>query len=274
LVGNTANNKLDGGIGADKMTGGLGNDNYTVDNVGDSITELSGEGTDSVLSTISYSLGNNLENLILFGNQTINGTGNALANTIKGNGVANTLAGGSGADTLVGGNGKDILVGGSDKDKLDLTETTAVTDTIKIVAGDSKVAAYDTVTAFALGDGISNGLSDQLDLDGTVIAADTAGTNGVDAGIFKSHVINNGIISFDDADTYAAALTLSAGNLNAVFSYLQSNVTSGATLAFTAVGNTYVFQDEGVNDTLVQLTGITASNVNTTGLLADGVWLV
>jgi len=98
LNGGADNDALNGGLGADTMSGGTGNDTYTVDNIGDVITENAGEGTDVVFSSISYALTANVENLNLTGAAAINGTGNALNNQLSGNNAANVLAGGLGND--------------------------------------------------------------------------------------------------------------------------------------------------------------------------------
>ncbi|MCU0075584.1 Ig family protein, partial [Pseudomonas koreensis] len=66
---------LNGGLGADTMTGGLGNDTYYVDNAGDSVVEDANAGVDTVMASIDYTLGTNLENLTLLGS-ALNGTGN------------------------------------------------------------------------------------------------------------------------------------------------------------------------------------------------------
>ena len=50
-------------LGADAMTGGLGNDTYIVDKAGDVVTELTGQGTDSVQSAVSFTLAVTVENL-------------------------------------------------------------------------------------------------------------------------------------------------------------------------------------------------------------------
>lgn len=126
LSGDGGDNVLDGAGGADGMSGGAGNDTYYVDNAGDLITENANEGTDLVVTTITWTLGNNLENLRL-GAGAINGTGNALDNIIYSGTGNNTINGGAGTDTISylyatagvtadlsgasGGAGTDILSG-------------------------------------------------------------------------------------------------------------------------------------------------------------------
>ena len=116
LIGNDAANVLDGGAGIDTMSGGLGDDRYVVDNVGDQVTETAGQGTDTVLSSVTFTLGANVENLTLTGTAAIDGAGNELANVLIGNAAANLLTGGSGNDTLNGGAGNDTLNGGAGTD--------------------------------------------------------------------------------------------------------------------------------------------------------------
>ncbi|NMG00884.1 hypothetical protein GPA27_26230, partial [Aromatoleum toluolicum] len=110
LSGGAGNDYLDGGTGSDTMAGGSGNDIYIVDGTTDIVTELAGEGTDTVQSSVSYTLGSNLENLVLTGAGNLSGTGNALANELYGNDDNNTLNGLAGADTMVGGDGDDTYV--------------------------------------------------------------------------------------------------------------------------------------------------------------------
>ncbi|HMW16620.1 MAG TPA: M10 family metallopeptidase C-terminal domain-containing protein [Accumulibacter sp.] len=130
LIGNAASNRLDGAAGADRLVGGGGNDTYVVDQIGDAIVETSTLATeiDTVESSISWTLGDNLEKLLLTGSANINGNGNGLNNTLTGNSGANRLDGGLGADSLFGGAGDDIYLVDQSGDKIYETAAGSQTD--------------------------------------------------------------------------------------------------------------------------------------------------
>jgi serralysin len=89
---------------------------YVIAQLGDKIEgETSVGGIDTVVSSLNYTLGNHLENLVLTKN-ALKGTGNTLNNKIVGNVLNNTLNGGEGSDTLDGGAGDDTLIGGNEDD--------------------------------------------------------------------------------------------------------------------------------------------------------------
>lgn len=154
LDGGAGNDFLDGGLGQDKLIGGTGNDTYVIDDSGDKIIETSRTGHDSVLSSISYVLGKNLEDLTLDGSANLNGTGNALANMLQGNNGDNTLDGKAGKDIISGGSGNDLLTGGKGADTFvfdttpDATNIDTITDFTK---GLDKIALDPTIFGAYLG---------------------------------------------------------------------------------------------------------------------------
>jgi Ca2+-binding RTX toxin-like protein len=118
LTGNGGNDLLDGGAGADTMLGGSGNDTYIVDDAADAVIESRGNGRDTVVSSVDYTLGSNVENLELSGEADIDGTGNSLSNNIVGNDGDNRLDGTAGNDTLTGGEGADVFVASTGRDRV------------------------------------------------------------------------------------------------------------------------------------------------------------
>jgi Ca2+-binding RTX toxin-like protein len=121
LEGGAGNDSLNGRAGRDRMEGGAGDDIYYVNDSGDQTIERSGgaaSGIDTVYSTVSRTLGDNLEYLRLQGSAGRFGTGNALDNIIVGNSGSNRLRGEAGNDTLTGAAGDDELNGGTGTDSM------------------------------------------------------------------------------------------------------------------------------------------------------------
>lgn len=160
LFGDGGDDILDGGMGNDLMLGGLGNDTYIVDNTADVVMETFSSGTDTVESSVTYTLGAYVGKLTLTGTSNIKGTGNKLSNTITGNNASNTISGEAGFDVLTGS-------GGSDKF---LYNTNAAFDTAAI--------GVDTLTDFRSG-------IDKIVLDKTTFRNLTsAAGGGLNAGDF------------------------------------------------------------------------------------------
>lgn len=109
LEGLAGDDYIDGGLGDDTMIGGLGDDTFVVDGFGDTVVEAEGEGNDTIVSTSTYLLPDNVEILRLVGTADINGYGNALGNELYGNSGANSLFGFESGDLLDGGDGNDSL---------------------------------------------------------------------------------------------------------------------------------------------------------------------
>jgi Ca2+-binding RTX toxin-like protein len=268
LIGSAGNDTLNGGSGADRMVGGLGNDSYYVDNTGDRVIENANEGTDTVRSSITYTLGNNLENLILTGIVNINGTGNSLNNRITGNSGNNRLNGGAGNDTLIGGSGADSLIGGAGNDVY-IIDTTTDTITENLNEGTDTVQSSVTYT---LGNNLEN-----LTLTGTAAINGTGNIlNNVITGNSANNTLNGGdgidtLIGGAGNDVYVIDTTTDTitENLNEGTDTVQSSVTYtlGNNLEnLTLTGTTAI---NGTGNSLNNI--ITGNSVNNTLNGGDGI---
>jgi Ca2+-binding RTX toxin-like protein len=110
LFGGTGNDMLDGGSGIDMLYGGTGDDTFVIDTQSDLAFEAASEGTDTVLSSASFYLYNNIENLTLTG-VALYGVGNNLDNIITGNAQENLLIGWDGNDVIAAGDARDAIYG-------------------------------------------------------------------------------------------------------------------------------------------------------------------
>jgi Ca2+-binding RTX toxin-like protein len=216
-----------------------------VDNLGDFVVENAGGGTDTIQSSITYSLVGlpNVENLTLTGANAINGTGNCANNVLTGNTGNNilsgregndTLNGGAGNDTLIGGTGNDILTGGAGKDTL--TGGTGTDRFVFTSLADSLLTAnggYDVISDYAIGE--------QIDAPSTVAAAVLSASIGNISGTFNA--INIG------------ALPLVANTAQAFTVTGQS----GTFLVFNDSLNAF----NAATDSIVQLSAYSISATNT-----------
>ena len=205
LDGGAGTDTLDGGTGVDVMTGGAGNDTYVVDDIGDSVVELAGGGTDLIRSSLSWTLPANVENLTLSGFATIDGTGNTLANTLTGNAADNRLDGGAGNDTLNGGAGNDTLDGGPGNDSLrgSLGDDVYLVDSTSDVVTENASEGTDLVQSSAIFTLAAN--VENLTLTG---GANINGTGNALANILVGNTGNNTLNGGASADTLAGG----AGN--------------------------------------------------------------
>ena len=240
LTGNDAANSLDGGDGADTLIGSLGNDSYTVDNSGDVVTETSSLATeiDSVNSSVSFSLDDNIENLTLTGSAAINGTGNELANSLTGNAGANSLEGGAGADTLIGGLGNDSYTVDNKRDVVTetsslATEIDSVNSSITYTLGDNLENL--TLTGSEAIKGTGNALANSL----TGNAADNSLDGGVGADTLIGGLGNDSytVDNIGDVVIETSAKGKEIDSVNSLVTYTLSDYVENLTLTGTAAIN-------------------------------------
>ena len=207
LTGNAAANVINGLGGADVMRGGLGNDTYLVDLASDLVQEAVNAGTDSIKSTVTFTMAANTERLYLLGIAAINGTGlNVNNDLIIGNGAANKLNGLTGNDTLTGALGLDVFlfntVLNATTNHDTITDFSVVDDTIQLEnAIFTLLTATGTLTGAAFRD-LSLGAQDANDI---IIYNRATGdlfydSNGLTAGgqTLFADVTNNTALTFAD----------------------------------------------------------------------------
>nr|WP_264080352.1 putative Ig domain-containing protein [Pseudomonas fluorescens] len=213
LVGSAGNDTLDGDLGADTLTGGDGNDIYVVDNAFDSVVETntSASQIDTVQASVSWTLGANLENLVLTGVSDIDGTGNERRNFITGNAAHNVIDGAAGADSMSGGDGNDTYYVDNVDDNVIETNSNATPGGIDSV--------HSSLAAYTLGSNVEN-----LYIDSAGAANGTG--NALDNTLFAG-AGNNVLDGRDGNDTASFERALSGVTVNLSTSAQQNTVGSG-----------------------------------------------
>jgi Ca2+-binding RTX toxin-like protein len=273
IYGYGGNDTIDGGVGTDTLIGGMGNDIYIVDNMGDVVTELSSEGTDTVQSKINYTLSANVENLTLLDSGApTTATGNALDNTITGNSYNDTLYGLDGNDTLDGGTGSDTMYGGAGDDIyiFDLSSDTANENANE---GTDLVRTY---SAYTLGANIENLTllgSSAVNLTGNGldnIITGNATNNTIDGGAGNDTLIggagNDTYIIDSSLDVITENASEGTDSVQASANYtLSANIEN---MTLTGTGNINGTGNSGINT----LTGNSGDNILDGGAGADSLY--
>ncbi|MEP0888449.1 calcium-binding protein [Leptolyngbya sp. PL-A3] len=268
ITGNSLNNRIDGAAGNDTLRGGGGDDTYIIVDLNDLIEEVANQGTDTVNSRVTFTLGANLENLVLELNAgNINGNGNNLNNTILGNEGINVLGGGDGDDFLNGGAGQDVFTGGSGNDTF-IVDNTAEQITEAIGGGLDEVRSSATYT---LGNNLENLIlvedAPNLNINGTGnglanLIVGNAGTNRLDGGAgidtLRGGAANDTYVVDDAADKIEELSTGGVDDVISSVTYTLSDFVENLTL--TGATGTEALNGTG-NNRLNTIIGNNGNNV-------------
>ena len=254
---------LRGTTGNDSLTGGIGADIYFVENAGDAVNEVAGQGTDRVLASTSYMLaaGTSVEIMSTTysrGTGAMTLTGNEFANSIYGNAGVNALKGGGGNDRLLGVGGDDILIGGAGDDRLyggtgqnnmaggtgnDWYIVDSASDVIVEAAGDSR----DRMTVgvdYTLAAGVSVEMmktrvaAGAVDLTGNELANTIFGNNS--ANVIAGKGANDTLFGNGGADTFVfdtAPNTATNRDIIAGFNGVQDTIRLAKSVFTELTGN-------------------------------------
>lgn len=292
LNGGAGNDRCDGGNNGDdgqidELVGGLGDDTYALGAGIDEVVEVIGQGTDTILSTVSRDLSNvefaNIENLVLQGTGDIDGSGNTLSNRIDGNSGSNTLSGGSDSaiDTLAGGDGNDVYLlsnaldtvtefanQGSDTIRSTITRSLAIFAHVEdlILEGTAPISGTGNTLLNRI---TGNAATNTLDGGGDTLADVLAGGAGNDTYVLAnrndivSELVNGGIDTIRSTSTR----TLVANVEDLILEGSTAINGTGNTLRNTITGNTAANTLDGGSDTLADI--LKGGAGNDTYLLAN-----
>jgi hypothetical protein len=217
---------------------GLGND------VDDNISITTGSAADTVVVTAASYVGATSSH----GSITVStGAGNDSINVSTGTLLAITSTSGV------------VITGGTGADAISVThinsDTASATSGFKFVIpyGDSPVSGYDSITGFKTGDGTKG--SDGLDFSSVALSSYSATVpTGFTSDTLTVAVSATGAVTF--AGTSAAGLSV-AQAIAAVQSVVYGG--EGHSAAFVLGGDTYVFNNNSLGDSVVHLVGVTGT---------------
>ncbi|MBF8728909.1 calcium-binding protein [Pseudomonas guariconensis] len=291
LLGGAGNDRLDGGAGADILVGGSGDDTYIVDNLKDIVLENDGtnEGIDTVRASVSWTLGEHLENLTLTGSAAINGTGNAGNNLLVGNSGKNILNGGAGNDVLDADAGIDTLVGGTGDDRyiVDLlvkgtgTKATLIledtllekpnegSDTLQLRLSEPALASFTGKASLTLGTNLENLDASHLGTLGITLIGNAA--NNEIQGNDGDNVLDGkgGLDTLRGGkgdDTYVID---DAGELDQLVEYADEGDHDGLQITYRNLSKTTVLEIDLNADRLANVENITVTGTGLFNLLGN-----
>ncbi len=264
LDGGAGNDVLDGGSGVDTLIGGTGDDWYLIRNSNDVIVENAGEGdVDYAFTYVNYTLSDNIEQLRMYGNTNLTGTGNAGDNALYGNYGNNTINGMDGNDFIDGGAGGDVMRGGLGDDVIVID---SVLDNVIELADEG----YDTVLTkanYTMADNIEklrmqtnanlNATGNELDnvmignsgdntINGGAGADNIVGLGGADTFAFD---LGSGLDSIGDFTNGSDLLDVSGWNISDFNDLIITAVGGDTTVAYEADGADMItLQNVGVSD--------------------------
>lgn len=262
IRGGNGGGTLDGGSGADTLIGGDGGDTYVVSSTMDVVSETyvpffdnDPNPVDTVVSSVNWTLGTNLENLVLAGTNLVNGSGNSLRNSLLGNGASNILSGNAGNDSLNGGGGSDTLIGGTGSDSyftdggdiiveavnagIDTVQSSVTialglnVENLTLVGIVAINGTGNTLNNILRGNGFTNTLNGGVGIDTLFGGAgnDTYFTSGGDSII---EFLNAGIDTIGSSVSYVLGINVE----RLVLTGAAASSATGNTVANTIVGNT------------------------------------
>ena len=284
ITANSGNDTLVAGTGIVTMVGGSGNDTFVVNNAADQISVATAKTGNVVQSSVSYTLGANLQNLTGVGWDDLVLTGNNLSNKLVANDAFDTLISGTGVTTMVGGSAADVFVVNNSSDVISVSNpdpgdlvqssvTYTLASKLKTLTGIGSSSIKltgntlaDVITANAAGDTLVAGTglatliggagNDTFVINNVADVIQTTAGAGIDTEQTSVSTTLADNITNLTASSGSTALTLRGNSLNGTIT-----ANSGADTLIAGSGNQTLTSGSGI-DSMVGGAGIDTFIVN------------